>query len=408
MTRAPMMRPWNRLLAGAALVLGTAAATTPAQQDDLDPADVAMVWHKLTGEPLDLAALAERSDAVRRASNFDRPDVLKAERARLEALLAGADPGREFTLKVSDNISQYDHDKAEFPIALFQSGYYVPLQAFGKEYQVVFANAASARAIPMAKEPAREFDARLNRLGRNVTNEIRFRVIGKGDPTGSVTGALVVRAEILGARLLDRDGAVLFTPKVVPYADAVAGSSDKPTAEAVPSFDPATSDVAGFRVGVKLKDLDATLQRLYGKTGRSSSNSGFAGYAGVLSANQMGCMSIIGRPSPPMGTVCVVAYFDKDEVVRAIKVERLFPAVADEPYRRALVAKYGPVEDAKGGAVFLLGWGQKVDIGGGPQHALTANFHYDNDFMGRSGNSIGWVSITLHLVDAAWASTFSK
>jgi hypothetical protein len=109
-----------------------------------------------------------------------------------------------------------------------------------------------------------------------------------------------------------------------------------------------------------------------------------------------------------MGTVCVVAFFDQNEVVRAIKLERLFPAVADEAYRKALVAKYGPVADAKGGAAFQLGWGPQVDIGGGPQHALTANFQYDNDFMGRSGNSIGWVSITLHLVDAAWASAYSK
>jgi hypothetical protein len=402
------MLTWKRLMAGVVLALGATGATGAVRQADFDPMHVALVWHKLTGEPLDLAALAERSDAVRRASNFDRPDAVKAERARLEALLAGADPAREFTLRVSDNISQYDHDKGEFPIALFQPGYYVPLQAFGKEYQVVFANAASAQAIPMAKEPAREFDARLNAMRRNVTNEIRFRVIGKGDPTGAVTGALVVRAEILGARLLDRDGTVLFTPTVSPYTGAVAGGRAAPMAETAGSFDLAAADVAGFRIGVKLGDLDATLQRLFGKTGRAPGQSGFAGYAGILTANQMGCMSIVGKPKPRMGTVCVVAFFDKDEVVRAIKIQRLFPAVNDEAYRTALVAKYGPVADAKGGAVFLLGWGPRVDIGGGPQHAMTATFQYDNDFMGRSGNSIGWVSITLHLVDAAWASTYSK
>lgn len=406
MNRAAAMATWKCLLGGVVLVFGVAGAAPPVQQDDLDPMDVALVYHKLTGESLDFAALAARSDAVRRATSFDRPDAVKAEQARLEALLTAASPTREFLLRVSDNISQYDHDKAEFPIALFQPGYYVPLQAFGREYQVVFANAASARAIPMAKEPAREFDARLNTMGRNVTNEIRFRVIGKGDPTGAVTGALVVRAEILGARLLDRNGGLVFAPAVSPYGAAVAGGAGEPAA--VASFDPALADVAGFRVGVKVDDLDATLQRLFGKTGRASGQSGFAGYAGTLTTNQMECMAIIGRPRPRMGTVCVVAFFDQLGVVRAIKIERLFSNVSDEAYRTALVAKYGPVADAKGGGVFQLGWGPRVDIGGGPQHALSASFKYDNDFMGRSGNSIGWVSITLHLVDAAWASAFSK
>lgn len=190
-------------------------------------------------------------------------------------------------------------------------------------------------------------------------------------------------------------------------AFGAAGAAESAAATAN-SFDPTKADVAGFRVGVKLGDLDATLQRLFGKTGRMPGQSGFAGYVGILTANQMGCMSIVGRPRPRMGTVCVVAFFDKDEVVRAIKIQRLFPAVADEAYRKALVAKYGPVADAMGGAVFLLGWGPRVDIGGGPQRAMTASFQYDNDFVDRSGNSIGWVSITLHLVDAAWASAYSK
>jgi hypothetical protein len=174
------------------LAVGLGAGTLSAQDGGFDPEQLALVYHRVSSEAFEVNRVAEASSAVRSASNFDRPDVLKAEVARLQSLLAAANAAQEFTTRVNDRISEYDHARGEFAITLFTPGYYMPVQAFGQEYQVVFANAGALKAIPMPKEEARGFDERLNGMGRRITNEIRFRITGKSDPAGAVTGARVV------------------------------------------------------------------------------------------------------------------------------------------------------------------------------------------------------------------------
>jgi len=386
-----------------ALGLLLTAAAARAQDAQLDSALVALTYHKLTGDALDVNAVAAQSEAVRRVSEFDRRDATAAEAARIQARLAGATAAHEFFVRVDDEISQYDHDRGEFSVGLFQPGYYVPVQAFGQEYRLVFANAERARPIPMPKEQARAFDAKLQSLGRRVTNEIRFRIVGGGDPAGAVTGPRVVRAELLGVRLLDRAGQVVYTPTIAPVTAAAAA--------ATPAFDAARADVAGFRVGVKAKELEGTLRRLFGPVTRGSAGSNaFPGYAATLVVNDMGCMSLPGRRrNPTPGAVCVTAFLDGDDVVRAIRVERLFPWVDAEVFRRALVQKYGPVAGAESGSGMSLGWGPAVDARlvydrSGPHTALTAHWTEDDDFMSRGLNRAADVRVVLQLVDAEWAT----
>ncbi len=399
-----------RALLFATIALTGALPAAARQGDGMDPVQVALVYHKLSGEPLDLRVVAEASEAVRRASNFDKPDAIKAEVARLQALLAPAVGGQEFTASINDRISEFDHQRGEFSITLFTPGYYMPVQAFGLEYQVVFANAERLRAIPMARDSARDFDLQLNGRGRNVLNEIRFRIIGKGDPAGAVTGARVVRAEILSARLLDREGRVVYAPRAA-AAVAEAGAGSAPAA-----LDLSRADVAGFRVGVKVKDLEATLTRLVGPaTRRAPGKSDFPAFAGALGANEDGCYTSIGRrESPGPGAVCVTAFFDGDDVVRSIRIERLFPWFDGEVFRKTLTGRYGAVAGAKSaGDHYALGWGPEVDQSllydrSGPHTALTAHYSTDQDFMGRSGNALPRIRVVLQLVDAAWASTHLK
>jgi hypothetical protein len=384
----------TRVLAGLTIVSGAAGGAALAQEPaPFDSIQVVLVYHKLTNEPLDLRAWAEASDAVRRASQFDRPDAIKAETARLEGLLAAADGSRQFILQVGDHVSQYDHERGEFSIQLFTPGYYVPVQVLRREYRLVFANAESARSISMPKEQAREFDARLSQKGRRVTNEIRFQVIGKGDPAGAVSGD-VIRAELVAVRLLDDAGQVILTPSVASAAAVAA---------AAPSFDPATADVAGFRLGVAGKDLEATLGRLFGKASRGNpAASAPAGIRATLSVNEMGCMHIMGRRTNPVpGSVCVHAMLDGEDVVRAIRIERVFDWLDGELFRRTMVSKYGPVSAARGGQ---LAWGPAVDGKFGAFNALTASYATNDDFIGSALNSRPDVRITLLLVDAAWAS----
>ncbi len=253
----------------------------------------------------------------------------------------------------------------------------------------------------MPKEPAREFDIRLNGFGRRVTADLRFKVIGRGDPAGAVSGRRVVRAEIVAARVLDPQGQVIHAPSFQPGA-AIA---------AAPAFDPAAADVAGLRVGVKAADLEATLTRLFGKVDRGSASSAASrGMVASLEVNSMGCMKVGGRRKVGPGSVCVIAYLDRDDVVRWIRVERLFPPFNGDAFRSALIKKYGPVAATSGGGYgYSLSWGPSIagEFFNGT-HALTASIAPEQDMMDLSGNRIADLKLTLQLADAAWFAQPSK
>jgi Domain of unknown function (DUF4852) len=389
----------ERLGFWAALSLLLLAGAGFAQNDGFDEEAVALAYHKISGEPLDFRMLAERSDAVSRASNFDRPDAVQAEMARLQSMAAAASPTREFTVSINDTISEYDHARGEFSINLFSPGHFVPIAAFRRQYQLVFANAESARAMPMPKDEARSFDTEMRGVYRRVVNEVRFRVVGKGDPAGAVSGAQVIRAEILSARLLDKEGRLIFAPKVAP---AVAAT---PVDNVKAAFAIARADVAGFRVGVKAKDLEAALTRLIGAVRRGPASEASGRFAGALLVNDLACRSLPGRRPAQPGMVCVTALYDKDEVVRSIRIERIFSWLDGESFRRAVTQKYGPVANARNsGNAFLLGWGPEVELAGPgtARHALTANYHAIEDFMGL--NRIPEIRVVLDLIDPVWAA----
>jgi hypothetical protein len=174
-------------------------------------------------------------------------------------------------------------------------------------------------------------------------------------------------------------------------------------------LDVATADVAGFRVGVKADDLAATLQRLFGPVERrATGRDAFPGIVGVLSVNEMGCMSTFGRRGPAVpGAVCVTAHVDDDDVVRAIRVERVFPWMDAEVFRRTMVGRYGPVAAAQSAGGLSLGWGPEVAPAlrrGGMPSALSAHYEPDEDVIGRGGNALPRIRVVLQLVDARWAA----
>ena len=394
-----------RIVPLVASIFLTAAPRLHAQDSGLDDRLVALTYYKVSKQPFDLTNVASRSEAVQRATNFDRPDVTKAEVATLSAALSAADPAHEFVVRVADNIAEYDHQRGAFTVMLFSPGYFVQSRAFGDEYRIVFDNAAAARTIPMAKAPARDFDARLNRGRRAVVDEIHFRVVGDGDPAGGVTGQRVVRATITSVRILDRSGAVLFTPTLAVIAQA--------TPEAAPApFDAQQLDVAGLRVGVTAKDFEATADRLFGRVSRvSRSRNWFRGYAAALEVNSLQCFSLPGRRnSGNVGNVCVTAFLDADDVVRSIRIERVFAYLDGETFRATMVRRYGAVSAAQQGGGYALGWGPIVDpalaySSAGPRTALSAHYAADDDFMRSGLNAAPHIRVVLHLVDAAWASS---
>jgi Domain of unknown function (DUF4852) len=386
-------------------VIAFASIPALAQQEGFDDEVAALTYHKVSSDPFDTQAVAARSQTAMRATNFDRPDVIATEQKRLDAQLASANAAREFTITIDDRITQYDHASSQFSIELFTPGYYIPFQAFGQQYRIVFANAASARAIPMDKEQAREFDARLNSFGRQIKNEVHFKIIGKGDPTGAINGNLVVRAEITSARALDNTGQVLFTPTVV-----AAGAGPR-----FAGFDASKADVAGLRVGVAKKDMEATLTRLFGKVtpGYMSGGGTFKGFAGAIEVNSLGCRSGMtnSRKRPQPGVVCVTAYFDNDQVIRMVRIERLFPPNVDTAVlQKALTQKYGP---ASGGRSRGMSWGPGVpgavlNSPGTFVDALTVSVASDDDISSIGSNRLENVIVSMQLIDARWAAKFAQ
>jgi hypothetical protein len=375
-----------------------------AQSGELDDRLVALTYHKVSGHALDLAAVAARTDAARAATSFDRPDVIQAEAARLAGELAAVNPRHEFVVRVRDNVSEYDHELGVFTVSLFTPGFYVTANALGEEYRIVFDNAAAASKIRMPKEEARTFDARLRQHGRAVLDEIRFRVVGDGDPSGAVTGARVARATIVSARVLDPQGEPLFTPKLSPAAADTAATR-------TPAFDVARTDVAGLRVGGKAKDLETTLERLFGRVSRVPRGDGWhPRYVAALEVNPLGCITLPGRRhAGEPGNVCVTAFLDAEDVVRTVRIERVFPYIDQESFRATLVRRYGAVTAAADRGGYALGWGPELDAAlaydrAGPRSALTAHYAEEEDMMSRSLNAAPNVRVTLQLVDAVWAA----
>jgi hypothetical protein len=391
----------------ALLLAGTTVPTKSARAQEADPQDRAIViaYHRVSQRPLDLAAAAARSEAAQRATPFDRPDAIKAESERLAREIDSADGGRTFTLRVADNVSEYDHTTGRFTVQLFDPGHYAQVDAFGERYQMVFDNAAAARYIVMPKEQARAFDARLVQSGRSVVDEIQFRVVGEGDPAGAVTGPRVIRANIVAVRVLDRAGGVLYAPTLAPARASVAASAPPP------AFEASRTDVAGLRVGVAARDLEGTLTRLFGPVTRlQRAPAWHPGLSAALEVNSMGCMTIPGRRrGGEAGNVCVTAFLDEDDVVREVRVERVFAFLDAETFRATMVRRYGVVSDARQGSAYSLGWGPRVPetLGysrAGPLTALTAHYDTIDDMMSRSLNAAPRVRVTLQLVDAAWAA----
>ena len=177
------------------------------------------------------------------------------------------------------------------------------------------------------------------------------------------------------------------------------------------TFDAARADVAGLRIGGRAKDFETTAARLFGSVTRVHRSDGwYARYAAALRVNAMQCFSLPGRRhAGDVGNVCVTAFLDADDVVREVRIERVFPFVDAATFRSTLIRRYGDVAAQRAGAHMSLGWGPTVERAlaynrTGPTNALTAHYNEEDELMGRSLNAARRIRVTLQLIDAAWAA----
>ncbi|MGD9597494.1 MAG: hypothetical protein AB7G76_03880 [Steroidobacteraceae bacterium] len=386
---------WSALLLLACVPL-VCMPLAHAEGRDFDPEQLALTYHKLAGKPFDFERYAASTRVVQQASGFDRPDVLKQEIARERAVFDAASDQIVFETGIQNSISDYDHDRGEFSVAIFEPGAYMPVRFNGQEYRVVFANAAQARAIRMPKEEARALDQRIMRDGnRSVLTPVKFRIIGDGDPAGAVDGQYVVRAELVSAQVLNSDGGVLATPDLTAAPAA-------PTA----AFDPLAVDVGGLRVGVSADDMEAAITRLYRKpqrTPRGPRSDTDPRFAGSIELDLMDCIYVPAQHDrePVPGDVCLRAFYDKDGIVRQVRIQRVMPRFDYDQARSAAIARFGPAGKVSGGSTPQLSWGT-VDAKLGPALSLRIDPYGNSLTLGFSGLRAG--SLDMTLTDTAWAA----
>ena len=191
---------------------------------------------------------------------------------------------------------------------------------------------------------------------------------------------------------------------------AVVGRASQVSDRVQTTFDATRLDVSGLRVGGRAKDFDATAQRLYGPVTRlARSPTWFAGYASALQVNAVQCAHAADRtPRGNQSAVCITAYLDADDVVRGIRIERVFAFMDAATFRATLVRRYGDADVENDHARWSLGWGPQLDPAlaydaAGPLNALTA--HYSDDVrLNAARNGAPRIRITLQLVDAAWVA----
>lgn len=183
-------------------------------------------------------------------------------------------------------------------------------------------------------------------------------------------------------------------------------------AAATPAFDASRLDVAGLRLGVGADEFTTAVSRLFGPATRVRRDaSWFPGYTAALEVNAMHCMTIPGRRrGGEAGNVCVMAWLDADDIVRGIRIERVFAFLDEATFRATLVRRYGAVAVQRNTGSYALGWGPLVARSlsydsTGPGTALTAHYTVEDDMLSQSLNRLPRIRVTLQLVDAAWART---
>jgi hypothetical protein len=205
------------------------------------------------------------------------------------------------------------------------------------------------------------------------------------------------------ARVPDHGGSLLI---VQPPA-----TSELPRAgTATPLFDAERADVAGLRVGGKARDFAVTATRLFGAVARVPRNrEWYPGYAAALEIKAKECgTTSLQRHGGRIGSVCVTAFLDDEDIVRGVRIERVFPYMDGDTFRATMVQRYGAANAGQEIGGRSLGWGPVVDPrlafdSAGPGTSLTAHYSVMDDVMHRSLNVAPQIRVTLQLVDAGWA-----
>lgn len=336
----------------------------------LDPLSLVMAYHRMAGTTIDFRPYAERSAVYSNANTFDRPDVLTREIARLEGQFAALDLNRTYVMRLGTQLRQYDGNRRGYALGLSPDSF-VPMTdpATYKGYGLQFRNVDEVAFLPVGDSTAaRNFAQRygLNTqydVAGDAVAELAFRLAEVPPAVGS--GPTIVRADILAARVLTRNGQPMWD-----FGQTAAGRA--PAAQAAaPGTAPTlkAADVQGIRIGMPLAEGAGIASRDYpiGRYGGSGGGRWFRELAprnvqpGRDTAPRCGLDELPladmllrrdagGSPEVPVSDAseaCIgfgPAQDDgpttREQIGRVTSGQRLAGATADT-VRQALVEKYG-------------------------------------------------------------------
>lgn len=369
------------------------------RQGQLDGLSAVFAFNRMNGTTPDLRRYAERSTGYRNATTFDREQVLAREIARLEGDFQRFDLDRTYVLRLRVPLMQYDSSKQGYavglgPDATIELADPVTFQRYGLQFR----NTEEAGFVPVGDATAaRNFSQRFgldtqgNQAGEAVA-EIAFRL---GDAPPAVgTYVNVIRADILAARLVTRDGRPMFDFGTTRAATAApgrpaSGAAQQPVLKAV--------DIQGLRLGMPMAEADGVASRGWTTKVGTPGTGAFLyfnelrnpqGQWAVCDTIEVGIPDLLatsmGIATPPSYRDCIGYKLSRDgsgrveDRVEAVAARQILAGVEPASLLSALREKYGAPTYVQNGGNHLL-W-----VGRDPAHPDAAPVQIEAD-VGATG-----------------------
>jgi hypothetical protein len=337
------------------------------QAPQLDATMASIAFHRLNGSAPDFNRQAEASQTYRSATAFDRDQVRARERSRLEAQFRAFDLSRNYLVRVSTTLNQYDLTRRGYAIPFNESSYITFYDSTsGRQLGVQIRNVDALNFISIPNVAnAREFAQRNNldmqsNTAGSIVLEAVIRLAEAAEPQQNSGGPLLIRADALAARVLPangRDGRVIHAFSLAAPDSASTRLVERPLK---------TVDVQGVRIGMPQAEAEATAASAYPDGAKRQADGSMAYFEGLAQGAEPLCGVERDRASPvqrPDGTpvfftvpdrsaACLALQMGDAKVVRIVSGQRLDTATREE-VRAALEEKYGPPSLVQEGGTFL-------------------------------------------------------
>lgn len=234
------------------------------KQPMLDGVAMSFAYDRMNGGTPDFRRYAERSTAYTAATVFDRDAVRAREIERYQALFQNFDLGKVYNVRLRTELRQYSSDRGGYAVGLSEDAF-IPIRdsVTGKEYGLQIRNTDDVNFVPVGDAAkARAFAQRTelntqSAIAGSVTLEMAFRLMD-APPALDNGGRVMVRADVLAARVLSSAGAVIHDFGLTPAASQVPQRPGEDGAERTVLK---ATDVQGLRVGMTLAEADGVVSR---------------------------------------------------------------------------------------------------------------------------------------------------